>query len=153
MEKEGATLNLELLERRKECLKMYSRGLGVTVWAKDVAEAYKTTENAIRRDWARREEWILQIINLDNSESLVHELYNNLEQTKNAAWGIYHTAENQPSAQVGALKHIMDAVRIEVEILQSLGKMPRVPDRIEQRETGEKKIIVKLWENEPRNNP
>ena len=115
----------QLLKRRELMLRYKSRGLTMTEMCKAVADELDTPQNTIEQDWVRRKRWINKLIRLQDP-SLFQEIIHNFVQIRRAAWMEYAKGDNS-AAKVGALRVIETATKDEIEVLQSIGAVERLP--------------------------
>ena len=111
-------------------LRFHSRGLKLVDYIEKLATKHGCSKSALINDFTRRHNWIPEILLLDKSKDLVNELMLTLQEARTAAWRVFHEADND-NARVGALKLLGDSVFRQIEVLQSLGEIQQVPQRIE----------------------
>jgi hypothetical protein len=146
-------MQIQIYNRRKDILRFHSRGLKLSDYIEKLAKKHKCSNRALRNDFTRRHEWIPKILLLDNSKDLVNELMLTLQEARTAAWRVFHEADND-NARVGALKLLGDSVFRQIEVLQSLGEIQQVPQRIEgtlsvNPDEALHKLLRGLFANEP----
>jgi len=111
-------------------LRFHSRGLKLSDYIEQLAHKHKCSQKALRNDFSRRHKWIPQILLLDDMTGLVHELMLTLHEVRAAAWRVFLKADND-NARVGALKLLGEIVFRQIEVMQSLGDLKKVPEKRE----------------------
>lgn len=136
-----------LLERRTKTLNYLSKGIEPITIIRDFSKEYRVSEYAIRKDIERLPQWAPQVLQLKD-DSLAFELANNIKQVIPNAWAEYLKGDNS-SARIGALRVVIDATMKLIDVLQSLGKLEKTPERIQTELKAQ--IVVKMWkpEDEP----
>jgi hypothetical protein len=146
-------MDLQLYYRRRDMLRFHSRGLKLVDYIEKLTNKYNCSRRAIESDFSRRNEWIPKILSLDDAKALVNELMLTLKEARTAAWRIFHEADND-NARVGALRFLGDSVFRQIEVMQSLGSLQQVPQRIEgtinmNPDEALHKLLRGLFANEP----
>lgn len=127
-----------IAERRLDLFRLIANGTPLSTAITNTAAKYGAKETAIRRDWDRRDEWVKQVISV-NDNTLVWELVFQLRQTGVLAFREYMQAygEQDPDrkaamlpARVGALRLVKDAQADLIAILQSIGIVEEKPQQI-----------------------
>jgi len=95
----------------------------------DFNQEYKISKQGLYKDWNNREKWAAEVVQIDDPV-LISELVQGLKQIIPNAWYEYTQGDNT-SAKIGALKLVKDTYLNIIEILQSLGKVRRMPMEIE----------------------
>jgi hypothetical protein len=121
-------MQIQIYNRRKDILRFHSRGLKLSDYIEKLAKKHKCSNRALRNDFTRRHEWIPKILLLDEADN--------------------------DNARVGALKLLGDSVFRQIEVLQSLGEIQQVPQRIEgtlsvNPDEALHKLLRGLFANEP----
>lgn len=115
----------QLLKRRELLLRYKSRGLTATEACKAVSEELGMPYSSVEQDWVRRKRWINKIVMLQDP-SLMQEILHNFQQIRRAAWSEYAKGDNT-AAKVGALRVVESATKDEIDVLQSIGAIQRLP--------------------------
>ena len=123
-------MQINLYYRRKDMLRFHSRGLKLSDYIEQLAQKHKCSKRALRADFSRRNKWLPQILLLDDTKGLVNELMLTLHEVRAAAWRVFHESDND-SARVGALKLLGESVFRQIEVMQSLGDLEKVPEKRE----------------------
>lgn len=100
-------MNQTLYERRLDSLRFHSRGIPPSVWTKELAQKYKVFADTIWRDWNQRHTWLPVVANMKNPETVMAGCVQENIQVKQAAWKLYHSAQND-TAKAAALKVILE---------------------------------------------
>ena len=119
----------ELLERRQEMVKLRSQGVPLKEIIPDFSSKYNTSPQALYKDWKNRKRWIRQVVRLQDP-SLIDEMLEGLKQVIPRAWFMYTTTQND-SIKIAALKLATQTYIEIIELLQSLGIVIKVPERLE----------------------
>jgi len=122
-------------------LTLKSQGAKLGTIVNDFTEEYKVSKQALYKDWNKREQWASDVCELDEP-ALLTELVHGLKQVIPNAWYEYKTNPN-PSVKLGALKLAKETYLDILEVLQSIGKIEKVPEKAEI--TAKVGIIVKMW--------
>jgi len=100
----------EIAERRKEIFSYYMEGTKCSEFAPIIAKKYDCTEDAIRRDWSRRREWMHLFVNIDSAKDLAYRLLMDYEVSIIDSYHLYEIAEN--------FKDKMQAYRLRRELMK-----------------------------------
>ena len=84
----------EMIARREEMLAFSKSGTKPSVWIPLVAEKYGISEDAVKRDWGNRRNWIGQFMNLKDSQHLTEEMLRDYEVMMLDAYHLYEEAED-----------------------------------------------------------
>jgi rubrerythrin len=136
----------ERLEMRREMLNLSIEGYPMSSVYDALVKKYGSiglTAEAAERDWQRRETWMPLMLRLDKPDDTLRDLLLEMKNAREKSWEIYRQAlkEKNHNAAVGAMKHISESIRDEIELLQSLGKMTKTPTAI----TGEIMVKNVMW--------
>jgi len=111
-------------------LRFHSRGLKLVDYIDKLMQKYGCSKRALEHDFTRRNKWIPKILLLDDSKSLVNELMLTLDESRAAAWRVFHDADND-NARVGALRTLNESVFKQLEAMQSMGDVKQVSQKFE----------------------
>jgi hypothetical protein len=105
------------------------KGLPLSSVADALAKEFDCKPDAVRRDWARRSEWLPTLLKIDKPEEMLKDLLGEMALSRQEAWDIIKRAKTSgnENAAVGALKHIHEGALAQIEILQTLGKLNLAP--------------------------
>lgn len=118
-------MNLDLFVRRKTMLRLhYANSLNPkSIHA--LAEQNNVSEYAIRKDWNRKSIWEPLIWAMsdckNDAEIILRGFLFAQEQALKLMWNA-----DQDSVKVAAIGRYSDIIRLEIELRQSLGKLPKV---------------------------
>jgi hypothetical protein len=115
----------QLLKRRELLLRYKSRGLTATETCKAVADELNIEYETVLKDWVRRVRWIDRLLKMQDP-TLFQEITHNFTQIRRAAWMEYAKGDNT-AAKVGALRVVEQATKDEIEVMQSIGAVARLP--------------------------
>jgi hypothetical protein len=122
--KEGQSATL-IANRRKELLIESSRGnLGEAI--KDLAVKYSISEDTLYKDWALRDQWINEIITIDDP-TLAKKYFMGLEEVIQEAKWMIKQADNS-NAKVGALRIVKETYGLLLDILVKAGYLAKGND-------------------------
>jgi len=96
-----------------------------------LSQKYKVEEKLLYNDWGHRNNWIPQVVQL-NDPTLLHKLLEGARSVLPKAWLLHQEAEND-FVKLGALKLIKDTNLQVLEILQSIGVVEKKPIQVDQR--------------------
>lgn len=116
-------------DRRKLLLENMIKGLPLSSVADALAKEFDCKPDAVRRDWARRSEWLPTLLKIDKPEEMLKDLLGEMALARQEAWDIIKRAKTSgnENAAVGALKHIHEGALAQIGILQTLGKLNLAP--------------------------
>ena len=137
----GKPLRAELYQRRCEMLRQHYTGIPYLRMVEALAVKYKVSRNTIISDFTRRDSWELLILGEPETEPFVIRLLGEMHQLRQRGWQIL-VGDHHGSVKVGALSTLFASISREVELLQSIGKVPKVPERLQQEIVGVQKIIL-----------
>jgi len=95
----------------------------------DFVREYDVSAQALYQDWRKRKMWIRDVVRLGDP-TLIDEMLEGLKQIIPNAWYEYKTNPN-PSVKIASLKLAKDTYIDIIELLQSLGIIVKVPERLE----------------------
>jgi len=96
-------MNENLLERRRELLKTRNYGISLGDTMKDLAGKYHVSTRALYYDWAKRTQWIEEVLDLKDPRAFLLELIANHEEIYRLASLEYLKADNS-NAMIGTLR-------------------------------------------------
>ncbi len=110
-------------------LKLRAQGVTLRTIIDDFISKYSVSEQALYQDWRKRVTWASQVVQLDDP-ALINELIQGLRQIIPNAWYEYKTNPN-PSVKLGALKLAKETYMNIIEVLQSIGIVVKLPEKLE----------------------
>lgn len=132
----------KLIDRRREMLYMHHCQISLGVMMETLSKKYNVSPETIHSDFTRRDSWIPLIIGNPEGEAFIKRLIEELHQARGRGWRLLANTNLNENARVGALRTVIHCIGFEVELLQSLGKMPKVPERLQQEIVGVQRIIL-----------
>ena len=84
----------EMNARREEMLGISKSGMKPSEWIPLVAKDHEISEDAVKRDWGNRRNWIGQFMKIDDSQHLAVELLQDYEVAILDAYYLYEEAED-----------------------------------------------------------
>jgi DNA-directed RNA polymerase subunit N (RpoN/RPB10) len=128
----------QLAERRLELFKLICVGVQLPQAIKQVAKKFECGEAAVRKDWQRREEWVRQVVQLEDN-TIIYELITGLRTIIAQAWAEYFASAKAPeerkdalaAVRIGALRLAAEYQMKLLEALQSAGIVEKAPLRVE----------------------
>lgn len=129
----------EVDNRRRELLKRRWRGEPMSNIVESLASRYDVTENAIWKDWTKRDQWIARVFGLDDAEAVVVESLAQKQDVRERLLNIARQAEdqNEISEAVRALKAVDDNIDETIEHQQKLGNVEKAASKHEVHVDGE----------------
>lgn len=118
-------MSLALFTRRKTLLSLHYAGSLDYKAMQALAEEEHCEVDTVRRDWDRRSHWEALIWNMMKSQVDPVPILNRLELAEENALRLIQTAKNE-AVQVAALKAYPAIVTKKMELLQALGKLPKI---------------------------
>ena len=119
-----------LLERRTHMLKLPAQGVKLETIEDDFSREYGVSKKAIYMDWYNRERWTPQIVQL-NDPSLINELLVGLKQVISRSRFEATYKDNQQSVKLGTLKLVKETYMDIIRVLQSIGKIETVSEKVD----------------------
>lgn len=119
-----------LMARRKEFFERHLLGIPHPKIIKSLQERYGGTERAYYKDWANRKNWLWMLIPGDR-EDMAAELVAEAHQSRAYLWRMAVDKKVQDAVRLGAWKLIQEGIAREVDVLQSLGILPKVAEKLE----------------------
>lgn len=133
----------ELLERRRELLRLRCLGITTSRIMKQLAPKYGVSEKALWKDYERQDTWVRLVLGDVDHEVFVYELVCEIHELRTRGWQLLMSGHVQDSVKVAALRVLFDSIKREIELLQSLGKTSKMPDRRQQESMGMEKIVLR----------
>ena len=84
----------EIYERRLEMLLLHREGLTVIDLAQELAPKYNISEEAVKRDWSRRRNWMQDFVRIDEPIELVNKMIVDNEVLFQDSQNLYQQAES-----------------------------------------------------------
>jgi len=126
-------------------------------------KAHKGTVSikTVRNDWSKRDEWLDEIWEFEDTDTLAKSVIAEKQRLKHKAWDMLrqlqqeaedarkpmHDENPQYGSMLGVLRFINNLGSDEVELLQSLGEVDKEPDRHEVTlENAKQKLADRLSE-------
>lgn len=122
-----------LVNRRQRLLHLTTAGMPVTEAINLLSEELAVGKRTLWDDWKTKAEWLpllLQVKPEDKDNVILSALAKITEATQEA-YKTYVSEEGM--ARVSALRLYLEAVKLEIDIRQTLGLLPTEPLRIQQR--------------------
>lgn len=142
-------MNPKLRDRRKDILRMHFIGIPITRIAVELAAKYGVSRRTIESDFTRRDSWMRDVLGDMDSESVINSLLVEMHQARQVGWQLLMGQHTTPNAKVAVLNVLFNSIFHEVELLQSVGRMPKAPDRLQQEIVGTQKIrLADITESE-----
>lgn len=118
-------MTLAQFNRRKTMLELHYAG-GLNYGAmQQLAEETHVNVDSVRRDWDRRQNWEGLIWRMSKGQADPVPILNRMEIAEENALRLIQTAK-QESVQVAALKAYPAIVAKKMELLQALGRLPKL---------------------------
>jgi hypothetical protein len=142
-------MNPKLRDRRMEMLRMHQVGVPITRIARELAAKYGVSRRTIESDFTRRDSWIHDVLGDLGRPSLIDEFLVEIHSARAQGWRMLMSPHVTAMAKVGVLRVLFNSIGDEVELLQSVGRMPKAPDRLQQEIVGTQKIrLADITESE-----
>jgi hypothetical protein len=104
-------------------------GIPLRVNVASLKEEFDANEMQLYHDWEHRNKWIPQIVQLDDP-TLLHKFLEGAKSILPKTWLLFQDTDN-PFVKLGALKLIKDTNLGVLDVLQSLGKIAKVAEKVE----------------------
>ncbi len=122
--------SIDLVKRRKELAERIIKGETLEEVAMDLADKYDKNINTIKHDWYDRDEWLDELLGIDNPKVVVQDIFREQEMIRDELWELVAHGDND-SVRKGALKELMNLNDNIIETYQSLGEIDKEPDKQE----------------------
>jgi hypothetical protein len=78
-------------------------------------------------DWAKREEWIKDFVQMENAKQAIWEILNESEIAKAECWKAVNEAEEKGyrNAANGAMRNLLHAIEADAELKMNFGLLPK----------------------------
>ena len=113
-------MNDQLIDRRREMFSYHRDGLKVCEWASLVASKYNVSEEAVKRDWSRRRNWISCFFKFDDPIAMAKKLIADNEILMLDATNVYMQAE-APRIQLQLLWLLLKINHERANLLKDMG--------------------------------
>ena len=84
----------EMVERRTEMLNLNRSGMKPSEWIPLVASNYEISQDAVKKDWGNRRNWIQHFMKIDDSKQLALEMLQDYEVSILDVYHLYEGAED-----------------------------------------------------------
>ena len=146
----------DLYLRRQRTLDLYYRNQLDQEHVEKLAKEFNVKPYTIWNDWARRDIWLPQMAQIEQTRTQILMLFNRFSSTQAKALKIFDAAAETKNynAAIGALKLVLEVDVKEATLRQSLGVMERVPVEYKvERIQNIKKAVVFLVKKVEKENP
>ena len=110
----------QIFDRRKDMLHYSMLGLKAKEWIPMVASNHKVSEDAIRKDWTKRQNWIRILLKIDDPEALALSIIMNNEVALSQAYKLFEQAQDIKT-KIQTLWLIIKTNQIRVNCFKELG--------------------------------
>jgi hypothetical protein len=109
-------------------------GMSVNEAAKTLSREFNVSERQIWLDWETKDKWVPALFKVkpEQQEKVLAEALANLNEVRSEAYKTYLAAETE-TGRSAALRVLMEAVKTEIQVRQSVGLLPTEPIRVDQR--------------------
>ncbi len=114
-----------LTKRRKDLYNAVAQGMTERKAIETIAKQYKTTEEAIYKDWQHRDKWGDTIPQID-TKSALQDALNKIDELRAKLWDKANNAESDGD-RIRALSKLVDMEYKNIETYRSLGLMHTAP--------------------------
>ena len=125
-----------MLKRRTQFLNAICKGTPLKETVEQFSEDYGVAAKTLYNDWAKRSEWLPQVVQVQDSSGFF-EMYQGLKEVLRCSWLLQITSANE-SVRIAALKLVKDTYLDLFKILKDLDFI--------KRETLERKQPIKELE-------
>ena len=129
--------SVSVTKRRKELATRVIKGEIAAEVAEDIADKYGVTAQRIKNDWSHRDEWLDEVFDMEDPEQMVEDILAEEILIREHLWDLVENSEND-NARKGALKELKNLNSEIVELMQSLGRVEKEPDKQEVEVSGDK---------------
>jgi len=139
-----------IMARRKAFFKRHLLGQDHPDIIAALQPKYGGAAKTYYNDWTKRAAWLPDIIKAGDAETWMAELLAKLHYAQSRLWRMGADKEVQDSVRLGAYKLLQEGISRELELLQSLGKLPKVAEKLEQKNglMEERRILLDVTEDE-----
>jgi len=135
-------MNPELRERRIDMIEAVGKRIRPSLFIRAIAKKQNIKEDTLRRDWARRRQWMPKLMQLGDP-SLIPELLAGVIDLLPELRKLIEAENTPPHIRLGAIHRIATITLDYIDQLQSLGYAHKEPTKIEGRLV--QPIVVKMW--------
>ena len=118
------SMDLQLFHRRKTMLITFHSGRLNPASLEQMAQDFNCTCKALLKDWSKREIWEPFIWEAQQATDDGLKIVMQLQLAKEEALYLMKTCK-APNARVGAIGRYTEAIKLEVELRQSMGLLPK----------------------------
>ena len=124
-------MSTDLVERRRNLLKLRSLGLSLPEVVKELSTQYHVSARIIYYDWARRKDWIEGVLGTKDPAAFFLEILSNHRELYRLT-SLEYLKTEQDTARIGALRLLRDLNRDFEEMILTKSLIERV-ERLEAR--------------------
>lgn len=95
-----------------------------------LSEKYRVSPKTISNEWSRRNEWLSELYTIEEHDNAVEILLAQRDEINKALWDLHENSPND-NVRLGAMNAASKLNKESLEMLQSVGKVSREPDKIE----------------------
>lgn len=121
----------DVMARRREYYELHLLGIPHPEIIRTLKKKYGVATQTLYNDWSLRKEWLPELVAGD-PETFTSELLAEIHASRARLWRMAVDKEVKDAVRLGAYKLILEGIGREVELLQSLGRLPKMADRLEQ---------------------
>jgi hypothetical protein len=122
----------EMFERRMDMLFLDRLGIKPKDWIREIAFKYKTSTEAVKRDWSRRKTWMRQALKIEDAEALALDILYDYEKALQDSFKLFNEAEKIPD-KVHALWARLKAIQLREKYLDNVGALDQIRINFEYR--------------------
>lgn len=121
----------EVEVRRRELCNLKFRGFPLSQVADILSEKYSCSKQTIKHDWYIRKDWISSLYDFDfeDTENVLNDIFAEQKEVKRALWNLYTNGDND-NVKLGAIKAINNANKEYYDMLQNVGIIDKVAEKI-----------------------
>lgn len=116
-------MKFEIYNRRVRMINLMSEGYKPKKIVDSIVKEFGISERHAWREWGKRKVWMRDVVNEESDEIKFFGLYESLVIVKKDLWKIADETKNY-GLKVRALKIIGEISFKQIDLLQSLGKLP-----------------------------
>ncbi len=116
-----ATLG-QVLDRRRDMLMMNRLGVQPKEWVPVVASKHGANEEAVKKDWSKRKEWMKVILKINDVEALALDTLNHYEVTLLDSYKLFEEIED-PKLKIQTVWLRIKAIKLKEDFLRDLGAL------------------------------
>lgn len=122
----NAVKALRLFTRRKKMLETFYMGLLNWKAVEIIAEEFDVSKDAVWKDWQNRERWEPLIWQQQEAHEDGKRLLRQFQMGRETSLKLLKDPGVDPRSRVNAVRAFNETLKLEIELSQSLGLMPRV---------------------------